>query len=117
MKILEKEFKSHGYNFKQVIREKDIAVYFKTKLNTEIENWEVIKVQSHNGYAIAGLDFPPSETFPSSSAWGNLGWSYQTREEAMEKFNKLLSEKDIPKKRGRPRKMIDKDFYSSIILL
>jgi hypothetical protein len=38
--------------------------------------FELVRIGRHNGFSIAGLTFPPAETYPSSSLWGSHGWTY-----------------------------------------
>lgn len=109
MKILEKNFSSRGFDFKQVHREHSLAIYEKRKPSASFVGYEVIVIKSHNGYVIAGNHCPPAEVFPSSEQWGTLGFSYTTKEDAYKKFDVIknqTTEEDpsLPKRgRGRPK--------------
>ena len=89
MKILEKEFKSSGFNFKQVKRVADKAIYEKRSIGGKAVSIEVIRIKSHNGYELGGVYIEPAETYPSTSQWGLYGWTYSNMEQAIQKFNSL----------------------------
>jgi hypothetical protein len=90
MKTLATHFKFDGFQHEQVVRRGMFAVYRRTKGSTE--HYETIRIQSHNGYKIAGRDIPASETYPSSSSWGTLGWTYPDEETARAKMSRLEAE-------------------------
>ena len=90
MKILEKEFKSKGFNFTQVVRMGDKAIYQKQALAGKAKSIEVIIIKSHNGYELSGTYIAPAEVYPSTSQWGQLGWTYTRMEDAMQKYKSLF---------------------------
>lgn len=92
MKILEKNFTKLGFTFTQLKRNKNLAVYLKTK--GKIKNYEVITILSHKDYFVNNVLIPAAETFPSSEQWGIYGFSYQTEAEAMKKFLALCAKRD-----------------------
>lgn len=114
MKILEQEFDSRGFHFKQLKREGMLAVFEKTSENG-YKGFEVCRLKSHNGYEIAGVHIPPAESMPSAESWGTDGFSYQwdEKERAFTKlewmktqFNsapQVIDNQGIPIKRGRGR--------------
>jgi hypothetical protein len=83
-----------GFRFEQDVREGDAAVYRKTDTESLRVYWEVIKVlrTEEAERKIGGKDvhFEAKERYPSDKEWGDKGWSYGTRERAMEKFRELL---------------------------
>lgn len=90
MKILEKKFDSLGFSFLQIHRENNYAIYERRYTNSEFKHYEVIKVQSHNGYEMNGTKYPPSEYYPSANNWGTMGWTCLTKEEAYSKLDKII---------------------------
>lgn len=90
MEILPKNFNKKGFVYLEVRRTGDIGLYFKTKPETSIKNWEVVKIQSHNGYFIGDLEIKAKEYLPKDEDWGDKGWSYCNIESAEKKFNSLL---------------------------
>jgi hypothetical protein len=84
MKKIEKSFVSKGFEFKQIVRNGDMAVYEKCAPNSKCPNYELIHITCHNGYEIQGNKIPPSEVYPGDSQWGTHGWTYTTLQDAKE---------------------------------
>ena len=97
MNILEKTFTRKSFVHNQIKRDGKIAIYERWKANPETKHYEVVKIGSHNGYTIAGQFVAPSEVYPSSTAWGVTGWTYNTINEAEKKFKQLVAEQSTPK--------------------
>jgi hypothetical protein len=102
MKILEKELTFGGFNLKQVLRDGKFAIYKQTKKGWKLKRFEVIIIESHNGYDLAGQHFPPSEVYPSSNQWGLKGFTELTYEAAIQKLEYLRGLP--PSTRGRKKK-------------
>ena len=86
MKLLPTEIKNHGYTMKQIKRTDTVAMYSKCG------GYEVVLVQSHNGYEIKGIKIEPSEYLPRDEDFGTKGWYFSgpnAREDAEKKFEKL----------------------------
>ena len=66
-------FRKEGFDFKQIDRQGDVALFSKTK--GRVESFEVVIVQKHKEYEIAGNIIPAHEAMPSSEQWGAAGWS------------------------------------------
>ena len=106
MKTIDKAFTSKNFSFKQIHRDEDFAIYERFHDNTpEKKHYEVVKIQSHNGYAIGGQMYPASEYYPSSNAWGVDGFTCITKKDAYEKLDKTISEHKI---RGEDKKKKEK---------
>jgi hypothetical protein len=96
MKKIEKEFCQKDFYHKQIHREQDYAIYERWwKDSPEKKHYEVIKIQSHNGYAIAGQKYPPSEFYPGSNSWGLHGFTSVSKEDAYKRLDKLMAEDKI----------------------
>ena len=82
------EFASKGFEYKQILRDGDLAIYEQKSKNPKRTNidYEVIRIRRHNGYKIADQSFPPSEMYPSNSQWGTFGWTCKTLEAAHRKI-------------------------------
>jgi len=93
VKTLETEFSFKGFNYRQISRDGDVAVYEQRWGRNGSVAYETIIVQSHNGREIAGKQIPPSEFFPSTSSWGVKGWSFTDRELALAKANALTQDR------------------------
>lgn len=102
MKILDKEFNYNGFDFTQMYRDGKYAIYKQTKKGWKSAVYEVIIIESHNGYDLAGQHFPPSEMYPSTTQWGIKGFTELTYDAAMDKIEKLKN--TPPSTRGRKKK-------------
>lgn len=87
MKILEKQFKSRTFNFRQICREGDLAIYEKSKGN--YLGYETIRIHSHTGYFMAGVLIPAAETFPGNESWGRDGFTAQSLDDARKYLQKM----------------------------
>ena len=71
MKTLETEIKKNGYKYRQIWREKDIAVYEYNNGRHELVIIRTRKAETmHDGYS-----FPDREVYPKISDWGQYGWT------------------------------------------
>ena len=96
MKKIEKAFTSKNFSHKQIHREGDLAIYERHHDTTpENKHYEVVKIQSHNGYAIGGQMYPASEFYPSSNGWGSDGYTCVSKENAYKRLDKMISEHKI----------------------
>lgn len=99
-----------GFRFTQEIRTRYFAVYRKIDAVEEGKNsnsWEVIAVQVNNrdNFRPSGNVIPKgTESYPKSKQWGEDGWTYQTREAALEKFLSLRSDKYSTRTESGPKK-------------
>lgn len=89
-KPLEKEFTKWQFTFREIKREKDIAIYEQTRTSDgEFCSYEVIKVRTHDGYEIADNKIDPAEMYPSNELWGTYGFTLPTLKLANKKFEEL----------------------------
>jgi len=96
MKTIDKEFTSKNFSFKQIHREGDFAIYERFhETSPDKKHYEVIKIQSHNGYAIGGQKYPASEFYPSSNGWGADGFTCTAKKSAYEKLEKMIEDLKI----------------------
>jgi hypothetical protein len=96
MKKIEKEFTSKSFTHKQIHREEEFAIYERYHDSTpEKKHYEVVKILSHNGYAIGGQTYPASEYYPSSNGWGADGFTCVTKKSAYEKLDKMIADHKI----------------------
>ena len=81
-KILAKEFTKMNSIFTQVKRIGDIAIFSRKHANkawskgSYLEGFEVVLIARHNGYEMGGVTFEPAETYPSSTQWGQKGYTF-----------------------------------------
>ena len=87
MKILPTTFGSDGFDFRQLGREADIAIFVKQKPAFRFKSYEVVIIQKRDAYIWPnGQTTPADEAMPSSRDWGKYGWTYQTLEDAELRF-------------------------------
>jgi hypothetical protein len=82
-------FKSHGFSYRQIAREGDIAIYEQRWRNSENVAYEVVRlrVRTHpfknNGR--------PYEAYPRSEEWGLYGFTLTDKDAAFNKLKQLLA--------------------------
>jgi hypothetical protein len=92
-KPLPESLKRQGFRYECVERKGDWAIYRQIeKANDKTMAFELVRVGRHNGFSIAGLTFPPAETYPSSSLWGSHGWTYPDLEIARQSMARKRQE-------------------------
>ena len=102
MKILEKEITSKGFKYTQLLREDNLANYEQSKKGHDVKKYEVIVIDSHDGYEIGGQEVLPAEMYPSSTLWGVKGFTMETYDDALKKIKTLKKKqaaKDIKNKK------------------
>jgi hypothetical protein len=90
-KPLPKEFRRGQFDYCQIVREGDAAIYEQTWngcRNPSI-SYEVIRIRHRNGFQIAGRFVLPAEVYPRSEQWGELGWTLCNKEAAFAKLREL----------------------------
>jgi hypothetical protein len=94
-KPLETHFQRGKFNYKQIAREKDVAIFEQAWRGSSEPDicWEVVVIRRHGGRTIKGHWVEPSEFYPSSSEWGKYGFTFSNRDKAWDKFLKLRSNK------------------------
>lgn len=92
MKPIRNTFVSDGYTFRQIAREKNVAVY--EKVWGSHHTWEVIKVRQRGERLLKGKHLEASEQYPTSESWGEDGWSLTTKESAFAWMDKVLRDEE-----------------------
>lgn len=88
MKTLPLEFTKKQFHHKQIWRAGSWAIYERWKDNQK-PHYELIRIKSHNGYEMAGVKIEPGEIYPWDEKFGTDGWTLNSFEAAMEKYNKI----------------------------
>jgi len=90
-KPLPLRFRKNGFNYRQIMRDGNAAVYEQT-WNGCLEpsiSYEVIHVREREGFTISGRFVEPAEVYPNSEAWGVDGFTLTDKDAAFAKFRKL----------------------------
>jgi len=90
-KPLRKEFRRDGFNYRQIAREGDVALYEQTWLSwaEPSPSYEVIRIRRREGFRIGSRFVQPAEVYPRSEAWGVDGFTFTDRNKAFDKFLKF----------------------------
>jgi hypothetical protein len=105
MKKIDSNFVNKNFCHKQIHREGEFAIYERYWSETpDKKHYEVIKIQSHNGYAIGTQVYPPSEFYPSSNSWGVHGWTCISKEAAYKRLDKTVEEHKIREEEKKKKK-------------
>jgi hypothetical protein len=88
-KPLPKEFRRDGFQYRQIAREGDAAIYEQTWLGCAEPSpcYEVIHIRYRNGFQIGDRFVESAEAYPKSEAWGADGVTFADKDRA---FVKLL---------------------------
>ena len=88
---LSKEFQHNGFDFRQIAREGDAAIYSQTWSGCPdpAVSFEVIRVKRRKGFEIDGRFIPPGEVYPSSKLWGMDAFTLADKDAAFAKFREL----------------------------
>ena len=90
-KTIPSVFKKKGFTYTQLKREGNRAIFQQTREGSSLNNYEVVKIGRHNGYVMGGMSIEPAETYPGSSLWGITGWTCTSIDDAMRRYNDLVS--------------------------
>jgi len=100
-KPLPKEFRRDGFNYRQIARERDAAIYEQrwTGCAEPSVCYEVIRIRRRDGFQISEKVIEPYEVYPNSDAWGVDGFTFADRNKALDKFLEISLEE--PARTGR----------------
>jgi hypothetical protein len=85
------QFRRSGFNYRQIAREGDVAIYEQIWAGRESQSvsYEIIRVRRHDGYQIKGTFIPPAEIYPKSESWGVDGFTLTERDAAFAKLEEI----------------------------
>jgi len=100
-KPLQTRFRRDGFNYCQIAREGDAAIYEKRWIRCTEPSvcYEVIWIKRRVGFQISGRFVEPAEIYPASEVWGIDGFTFTNRDKAWVKFCEISLEE--PAKRER----------------
>ena len=91
-KPLPKEFRRGRFNYRQIYREGDFAIYQQTwKGNEHSAAFELIRIRRREGFQIGGRFVEAAEVYPASKLWGTDGFTLTDRDAAFAKLRELAS--------------------------
>ena len=93
-KPLQTRFRHDGFDYRQIAREGNAAIYEQTsKGNEDSAAFEVIRIRQREGFEIDGRFVDPAEIYPNSEAWGVDGWTIQDKDAAFHKLREVVVER------------------------
>jgi hypothetical protein len=91
-KPLPKEFRHDGFEYRQIAREGNAAIYEQrwTGCAEPSVCYEVIHIRRRDGFQIGARFVEPAEIYPNSEAWGVDGFTLTDRDAAFAKLRELV---------------------------
>jgi hypothetical protein len=85
------EFSRDGFNYRQIAREGNAAIYEQTwSVCAEPSAcYEVIRIRRREGFQIDGRLVEPAEVYPTSKAWGADGFTVTDKDAAFTKLREV----------------------------
>jgi hypothetical protein len=89
-KPLPKEFRRGGFDYRQIAREGNVAIYEQSWSGCSNPSvcYEVIRIRYREGFQIGEKSVEPYEIYPNADAWGVDGFTSTNRDKAWAKFLK-----------------------------
>ena len=82
MKLLPNTFTQGGFDFKVIKRDGQVAMLEKSKNGYHNSMFEVVIIQKHKAKVLFGNTLEDREAMPPDEAWGQFGWTPESRERA-----------------------------------
>jgi len=91
-KPLPTRFRRDGFEYRQIARERDAAIYQQTWSGCPEPSvcYEVIRIRRREGFQIGLRHVEPAEIYPKAEAWGVDGFSLTNRDAAFAKLCELV---------------------------
>src|SRR5262245_8364685 len=74
-KPLPVEFRSGDFNYRQIARQGNAAIYEQRSKDSENVAYEVVRIRRRAQFEINGRSVEPAEVYPKSEAWGVDGFT------------------------------------------
>jgi hypothetical protein len=90
-KPLPKQFRRDGFNYRQIVRDEDGAVYeqiWNACQNPDV-TYEVIRIRRREGFEIHHRFVEPAEIYPNSESWGTDGFTFTDKDAAFERLREV----------------------------
>jgi len=91
-KLLPTRFRRDGFDYRQIAREGDAAIYEQTWSGCSDASvcYEVIRIRRRDGFQINGRFVEPAEIYPKADAWGVDGFTLTGKDAAFAKLRELV---------------------------
>jgi hypothetical protein len=93
-KPLPTRFRRDGFEYRQIARERDAAIYEQTWSGCSEASvcYEVIRVRRRDGFQIGGRFVEPAEVYPNADAWGVDGFTFTDKDAAFAKLQEVAGQ-------------------------
>ena len=93
-KPLATRFRRDRFEYRQIARERDAAIYEQTWSGCAEPSvcYEVIRIRRRDGFQIGGRFVEPAEVYPNPDAWGVDGFTLTDRDAAFAKLRKVTGQ-------------------------
>ena len=93
-KPLPTQFSRDGFNYRQIAREGDAAIYDQTWSGSSSPSvcYEVVRIRQREGFQIDGRVVEPAEVYPKSDSWGIDGFTLTDKDAAFAKLRELSAQ-------------------------
>lgn len=93
-KPLPTRFRRDGFDYRQVARDADAAIYEQTWSGCPEPTvcYEVVRIRRREGFEIQGRLVEPAEVYPRSEAWGVDGFTLTDKEAAFTKLQEVAAQ-------------------------
>jgi hypothetical protein len=90
-KSLPIRFRRDGFNYKQIAREGDVAIYEQAWSGCPNPSvcYEVIRIRRREGFQIGARFVEPAEVYPNAEAWGVDGFTLTDKDAAFAKLREI----------------------------
>ena len=88
-KPLPTRFRREGFNYRQIAREGDVAIYEQRWPGSENVCYEVVRIRRRESFQIDGRLVEPAEIYPHSDAWGVDGFTLTDKDAAFAKLREV----------------------------
>jgi len=84
-------FRHDGFDYRQIAREGNAAIYEQTwsRCSNPSVCYEVVRIRRREGFEIDGRFVEPAEVYPNSEAWGVDGFTLTDKDAAFAKLREL----------------------------
>src|SRR6266481_7752541 len=103
-KSLPTQFRRDGFEYRQIAREGDAAIYEQTWSGCAEPSvcYEVIRIRRRDGFQIDGRLVEPAEVYPNSEAWGVDGFTLTDKDAAFAKLGEISLATTLPATTAKP---------------
>ena len=93
-KPLPTRFRRDGFDYHQIAREGDAAIYEQrwTGCCNPSVSYEVVRIRRREGFQIDGRFVEPAEVYPKSQAWGVDGFTLTDKDAAFAKLREIAAQ-------------------------